>query len=263
MNFCNYGITNENTFTESDFESVTQILLPCRIKEFDENYLVRSRRILEERLDVRYYTKYITSFSFFKLSRFKNLQSVSSISIKLEDTKGLENCDNLKSISLTYADLSKLKCFDIFNLKELVLSYSKIDFSILNCPNLEALTYKYESLQSKNCIQLANLRSLILVDNGLTSFEGFNFPNLLVMDIRLNNIKNFEGFNCPKLQKLKCKLNNLISFKGLNCAELEYIDCSNNLIRDLEDLNCPKLKLLVCKNNQLKKFNYPNLEILE
>uniref|UniRef100_A0A7S0UP06 Uncharacterized protein n=1 Tax=Polytomella parva TaxID=51329 RepID=A0A7S0UP06_9CHLO len=172
----------------------------------------------------------------------------------VRDLSGLEQCVNLKSLDVSFNNISSTGPVDCISLKELKL-----------CAN---------AISSVTGLQgLSNLVSLDLSSNRLEDVSGLQYlRSLRSLDLSYNGLTDFSSLGrTTNLESLKATANRLTSLRGLEpCASLLFLDVSANRLSTLGSslVRCNRLTELVASENELNsvggfKICGGSLEILD
>ncbi len=158
----------------------------------------------------------------------------------LSEIEGLENLQNVKSLSLQNNKITQIKGLENFTrLETLYIYYNEIE--------------KIENLE-----QLKSLKKLILSDNRILKIEGLDkLENLIELNLSNNQIEKIEGLSAlSKLEYLDLHGNKISEIEGINSlTNLRTLYLNNNSIKEIRDIdNLISLQKLYLDNNQISEI---------
>lgn len=185
----------------------------------------------------------------------------------------------MKKVSYSKEYLKTLPYLNFNHIDKIDLSYNCITLlSLTHFPqNLRILkcNHSYISGAINSTIVPRNIQELHIDYTKISSFDGNDFPNLIILSICNNSLKHFAfPPNIQQINIISCKLEHIPSLPEsliyFNCSnnelrslnnfpeKLTHVDCSNNQIEYLPDVG-HHIQYFVCNNNMLSEFLcFPN-----
>jgi Leucine-rich repeat (LRR) protein len=191
----------------------------------------------------------------------------------ISNLAGIENCINLKELTINYTKVSDISCIKILKkLTKLELSANNIsDISVLeNLKELQYLKIYEKELSNINSIaHLKKLKELSITFVGIADIDSLsNLLRLNTLHLSGNNIRDITPLsNLSNLKELSLNDNMIIDITPLlSLKKLQALYLNNNKIENispLEDLT--NLKSLYLDGNQITNFSpvsryYPELD---